>query len=1468
MLRRPLHLLALIAILALLVPACGGEADPVQDTEAPADLSKLPISSGDGTVGLMIDEGSIPAGGIQINKYLKPQISGFKVLAATEFKPHDLLLAKPANLVFALGEVDLTGVDPEKLFIASFVSNVKAAAIKGSAADTIPNGIGEQIASSYDKARSRVSGDISHLGIYGLVVQDLSQDGSVENIAPPKANEDSTDELPLVEDLCPNNPYKLAPGACGCDRLDIDSDLDETHNCQDECPLDPAKTVAGLCGCGVIEDNMDSDGDGVLDCNDNCPEVSNAAQIDGDCGSPLVDFAGVLDGAFGAKAGQSPFGWNGYRHYNLDNNVPADLMAGSSTLDNEGRLLVAGCVATVGQSDQVSMAVWRFNQDGSPDMSFANEGIYVFREKYPIGGSCAHGITTAVIEGLERIIVAGDRTINTLSIDYDRNGILDAWDEYTSDTDMAVWMLNPNGKLRTEFGPGGMVTFKRADGRYESGAAVSTTLVNGVPQIIVVGSSEGDAGRDLTVWSIKSYGARETAWNNQAGYVVGDKPPEEIRANGQVIGRTDEYGQGLAIVIFDGHPYILASGMRVRNGKTSMIVRRFKIDGTVDRDFGDLNGVLLSPEQLACTNAGSRVAILQNGLCKCVDNGKIWNGSSCEDKPAPAPDLRIMNISFHDTDEYYEDQMHNRHQLYENPVYAVTIENIGDQITSNGYTVNAGSNTYTFAEEIVAGSYAVKLIPNDLGIEPDGAIMFTLATAGDRNDLNNSKSFSPVDPPDLLIDMITYDAVADEYVFLIINIGSTITTDGFSLSDGTDSVMFDLPDGVLPGSSVIRRMSSSKQGLITFTVSAVDDSDPTNNSKSYYQPPTKIGAIIREVGDNYFQASFSVAVHQYSGMHKILVAGNTRKYAGLALWDFTWEGNSQFGARLADGTLVEPIAIDPWGQGSSYKLNTDEINGTPVVYVTGAGRSRDGRQQGVQMRRYYAMGGGLDMSFGDQGKAMVVKNGIVMVSDPVSVVFETSTKSFIISGRYGVNMDSVGQSLAIARLSAANGSLSNSISDGGLSFLGNQARAGGDDVALGTVADGDGRSIVVGVTRPAALDRFLVMSEGPSLEMFMARLTVAGDIDQSFSGGKGVFISATKENERAAGVARDEARNIYTVGSSMADGAQPALIIRKFLPTGIPDLQFGAEGRLVYRGAEVGGQVVVGSAIMVVKNGGHDSLFVAGTAGELNRTTAFLCRFTTGGIFEGCLKPPMPSEVVGGSVGVSFAKQMIGAGERILMVINGDRDPSAEVNNSTVIVSRFNTDGTLDSNFGLAVAGQSGKSGYVISDGAQRSRDDQAASIATSLVSGAPAIIVAGSSMRSGSLTVGTLWFFDADGKLLKNTSIGGAFGKSASFNAIDIDSQGKIWGAGKVLAFDKSSGIICRFLPSGDAQSGLDLVGNPLGEIVNSACLTFSGLAGVSGRDTLHALTISIVGGKQVIFAVGEGSNGGNLDLVGLRLR
>lgn len=57
----------------------------------------------------------------------------------------------------------------------------------------------------------------------------------------PSADAGADASLP---DLCPNDPAKTE---------DVDTDDDGILDCNDECPLDPDKTAKGICGCGNAE---------------------------------------------------------------------------------------------------------------------------------------------------------------------------------------------------------------------------------------------------------------------------------------------------------------------------------------------------------------------------------------------------------------------------------------------------------------------------------------------------------------------------------------------------------------------------------------------------------------------------------------------------------------------------------------------------------------------------------------------------------------------------------------------------------------------------------------------------------------------------------------------------------------------------------------------------------------------------------------------------------------------------------------------------------------------------------------------------------------------------------------------------------------------------------------------------------------------------------------------------------------
>ena len=122
-------------------------------------------------------------------------------------------------------------------------------------------------------------------GTYTVLVNGCPPGTTTDAIALADADGDGTCD---INDGCPNDPNKTAPGNCGCGVPETgDSDSDGTVDCNDGCPNDPNKIAAGNCGCGLPETG-DTDGDGLADCIDNCPTVVGQIGSACDDGNPAT----------------------------------------------------------------------------------------------------------------------------------------------------------------------------------------------------------------------------------------------------------------------------------------------------------------------------------------------------------------------------------------------------------------------------------------------------------------------------------------------------------------------------------------------------------------------------------------------------------------------------------------------------------------------------------------------------------------------------------------------------------------------------------------------------------------------------------------------------------------------------------------------------------------------------------------------------------------------------------------------------------------------------------------------------------------------------------------------------------------------------------------------------------------------------------------------------------------------------
>jgi hypothetical protein len=223
--------------------------------------------------------GTIPIGSSVALGALPPPLSGAN-------PPHTAWLSIDAD-----GETDHFSFE----VTSPAVANVTLTPI-GSVYELGPNGGGGCQGSAPFDALAAANLDLELLasdGVTLLASAAANGAGAAENLLLAPLNSAGTYFVRVLESGTPGAPqgYSLQISISSCT---LDSDGDGVADCNDGCPFDPLKTAAGVCGCGVSD--SDSDGDGVADCNDGCPldPLKTSAGFCG-CGVPETDSDG--DGA-------------------------------------------------------------------------------------------------------------------------------------------------------------------------------------------------------------------------------------------------------------------------------------------------------------------------------------------------------------------------------------------------------------------------------------------------------------------------------------------------------------------------------------------------------------------------------------------------------------------------------------------------------------------------------------------------------------------------------------------------------------------------------------------------------------------------------------------------------------------------------------------------------------------------------------------------------------------------------------------------------------------------------------------------------------------------------------------------------------------------------------------------------------------------------------------------------------------
>jgi len=155
-----------------------------------------------------------------------------------------------------------------------------------------------------------------------------------------------------------------------------------------------------------------------------------------------------------------------------------DSGGGAIDIDATGKILVAGY--SYNASGDWDMALWRYNNNGTPDSSFGVDGIVVHDRA--AGGRDNDEAYDLAIDAAGKILVAGRSKNNA--------------DNY----DMVIWRYNVDGTLDPDFGVDGIVVHDGAAGGafHDYGYAIT---IDAAGRVLVSGTSSNDNNnRDMVVW--------------------------------------------------------------------------------------------------------------------------------------------------------------------------------------------------------------------------------------------------------------------------------------------------------------------------------------------------------------------------------------------------------------------------------------------------------------------------------------------------------------------------------------------------------------------------------------------------------------------------------------------------------------------------------------------------------------------------------------------------------------------------------------------------------------------------------------------------------------------------------------------------------------------------------------------------------------------------------------------------------
>jgi len=289
---------------------------------------------------------------------------------------------------------------------------------------------------------------------------------------------------------------------------------------------------------------------------------------------------GTLDGTFG---GDGIVTYDNYYH--------TDDGGESIAIQPDGKIVIVGWTYVSGHKD---VLVLRYNEDGSLDISFGEDGVAIYSGS---GGGDDVGYAVAIQQD-GKIVVVG----------YGFNN--------ASNDDVLILRYNSNGTLDTTFGDDGIVTYNGIMNDSDAGYGIA---IQQDGKIVVVGYSYNgyidQHYEDILVLRYESNGTLDTTFNG-TGVALYDSSTG---------GYNYDYGYGVAIQQ-DGK--IVVTGYSYDGLNRSAVILRYSSDGTLDVTFSE-DGVAIYDIPANRAFAGFRVAMQTDGKIV-VAGGGGWNGNNSD----------------------------------------------------------------------------------------------------------------------------------------------------------------------------------------------------------------------------------------------------------------------------------------------------------------------------------------------------------------------------------------------------------------------------------------------------------------------------------------------------------------------------------------------------------------------------------------------------------------------------------------------------------------------------------------------------------------------------------------------------------------------------------------------------------------------------------------------------------------------